>query len=146
MSSWKKTAAETLNFSNHSCNFSLVLFISLHTNESAVNADQRFLVFFLVFFMPPVWILRRPSPSLLDYRLGAGPKRLFMAVKGRDESTITDFLQMAADAGLLLNIGAIRAGVDWKSESSELLPWRPVCSLNRWSPKLQRLRHFNELP
>lgn len=51
-----------------------------------------------------------------DCRLGVPPKRLFMNVSGRGESTITDFLQIVADAGLLLNIGAIRAGVDWKPE------------------------------
>lgn len=39
-----------------------------------------------------------------------------MNVNGRGESTITDFLHTVADAGLLLNIRAIRAGVDWKSE------------------------------
>lgn len=44
-----------------------------------------------------------------DCRLGVPPKRLFMNVNGRGESTITDFLHSVADAGLLLHIRAIRA-------------------------------------
>lgn len=48
-----------------------------------------------------------------------------MDVSGHGQGAITDFLQIVAVAGLLLNTGAIRPGVDRKSEGSELSPRRP---------------------